>query len=137
LKATEQPIDTSTAAGKCFLDMLGAFAEFETNERQLEGIAKAKAEGVYRGRKPSIDVAQVREMKAQGLARRHGHREGAWHRSGERLSGKEIRFEVAFGGGPNQSGPRKSLGKGRRLGGRKINIQAGRCNMQHETKIYC
>jgi DNA invertase Pin-like site-specific DNA recombinase len=25
------PIDTSTAAGKCFLDMLGVFAEFETN----------------------------------------------------------------------------------------------------------
>ena len=45
LKATEQPIDTSTAAGKAFLDMLGVFAEFETNlrkERQLEGIAKAK-----------------------------------------------------------------------------------------------
>jgi DNA invertase Pin-like site-specific DNA recombinase len=31
LKASEQPIDTSTAAGKCFLDMLGVFAEFETN----------------------------------------------------------------------------------------------------------
>jgi Resolvase, N terminal domain len=48
LKATEQPIDTSTAAGKCFLDILGVFAEFETNlrrERQLEGIAKAKAAG--------------------------------------------------------------------------------------------
>ena len=53
LRATEQPIDTSTAAGKCFLDMLGVFAEFETNlrrERQLEGIAKAKAAGVYKGR---------------------------------------------------------------------------------------
>src|SRR3984893_320693 len=70
LKATEQPIDTSTAAGKCFLDMLGGFAEFETNlrrERQLEGIAKAKAEGKYKGRPASIDAAQVREMKAQGL----------------------------------------------------------------------
>ena len=46
MKATEQPIDTSTAAGKCFLDMLGVFAEFETNlrrELQLEGIADAKA----------------------------------------------------------------------------------------------
>ena len=55
LEATEQPIDTSTAAGKAFLDMLGVFAEFETNlrkERQLEGIAKAKAKGVYKGRKP-------------------------------------------------------------------------------------
>ncbi len=50
--------------GKCFLDMLGTFAEFETNlrrERQLEGIAKAKAKGVYLGRKPTIDVDAVRK----------------------------------------------------------------------------
>jgi DNA invertase Pin-like site-specific DNA recombinase len=70
LKATEQPIDTSTAAGKCFLDMLGVFAEFETNlrrERQLEGIAKAKANGTYKGRKPSIDRAEVAQLKAEGL----------------------------------------------------------------------
>jgi DNA invertase Pin-like site-specific DNA recombinase len=70
LKATEQPIDTSTAAGKCFLDMLGVFAEFETNlrrERQLEGIAKAKAAGVYKGRCPSIEASRVRELKAQGM----------------------------------------------------------------------
>jgi DNA invertase Pin-like site-specific DNA recombinase len=70
LKATEQPIDTGTAAGKCFLDMLGVFAEFETNlrkERQLEGIAKAKERGVYKGRPASIDVARVRELKAQGM----------------------------------------------------------------------
>jgi DNA invertase Pin-like site-specific DNA recombinase len=69
LKATEQPIDTGTAAGKCFFDMLGVFAEFETNlrkERQLEGIAKAKANGVYKGRRASIDAATVREMKAHG-----------------------------------------------------------------------
>ena len=55
LQATEQPIDTSTAAGKAFLDMLGVFAEFETNlrrERQLEGIAKAKAAGKYKGKAP-------------------------------------------------------------------------------------
>jgi DNA invertase Pin-like site-specific DNA recombinase len=70
VKATEQPIDTSTAAGKCFLDMLGVFAEFETNlrkERQLEGIAKAKDAGVYKGRPASIDAAEVRDLKAQGL----------------------------------------------------------------------
>ena len=70
LKATEQPIDTSTAAGKCFLDMLSVFAEFETNlrkERQMEGIAKAKAAGVYKGRKPSIDVSRVRKLWADGL----------------------------------------------------------------------
>src|SRR6266550_6614156 len=70
LKATEQPIDTSTAAGKCFLDMLGVFAEFETNlrkERQLEGIAKAKAAGVYKGRPASIDPARVEQLKAEGM----------------------------------------------------------------------
>jgi DNA invertase Pin-like site-specific DNA recombinase len=72
LKATEQPIDTGTAAGKCFLDMLGVFAEFETNlrrERQLEGIAKAKAAGVYKGRPASIDDARVRELAATGMRR--------------------------------------------------------------------
>src|SRR5262249_51097940 len=89
LKATEQPIDTSTAAGKAFLDMLGVFAEFETNirrERQMEGIAKAKADGVYagKGRPLSIDAAKVRELKAQGM----GPTKIAartWHRSGQRL----------------------------------------------------
>ena len=71
LKATEQPVDTGTAAGKAFLDMLGVFAEFETNlrrERQLEGIRAAKARGVYKGRKPSIDPAEVRRLReAEGL----------------------------------------------------------------------
>jgi DNA invertase Pin-like site-specific DNA recombinase len=69
LKATEQPIDTATAAGKCFLDMLGVFAEFETNlrrERQLEGIAKAKAAGVYKGRKRSVPVEEVKQMRDAG-----------------------------------------------------------------------
>jgi DNA invertase Pin-like site-specific DNA recombinase len=70
LKATEQPIDTSSAAGKAFLDMLGVFAEFETNlrrERQMEGIAAAKAKGVYKGRPASIDAAKVAALKAEGL----------------------------------------------------------------------
>jgi DNA invertase Pin-like site-specific DNA recombinase len=69
LKATDQPIDTSTAAGKAFLDMLGVFAEFETNlrrERQLEGIAKAKAEGVYRGGKVRIDREAVLKLHREG-----------------------------------------------------------------------
>lgn len=70
LRVTEQPIDTSTSAGKAFLDMLGVFAEFETNlrrERQMEGIARAKARGVYKGRKPSVDAAEVRQMRAVGM----------------------------------------------------------------------
>lgn len=62
LKATEQPVDTGSAAGKAFLDMLGVFAEFETNlrrERQMEGIAKAKRDGVYKGSKPKHDREQI------------------------------------------------------------------------------
>lgn len=70
LRVLEQPVDTSTAAGRCFLQMLGVFAEFETairRERQMEGVAKAKAEGVYKGRKPSIDREKVKTLAAQGL----------------------------------------------------------------------
>ena len=81
LKATEQPIDTSTASGKAFLDMLGVFAEFETNlrrERQMEGIAQAKARGVYTGRKRSVDLVEVRRLRIEeklgptAIARRLG-----------------------------------------------------------------
>jgi DNA invertase Pin-like site-specific DNA recombinase len=80
LRATEQPIDTGSAAGKAFLDMLGVFAEFETNlrrERQMEGITAAKARGVYKGRKkvdPAI-VLQLRNEEKLGpaaIARRLG-----------------------------------------------------------------
>jgi len=70
LKATEQPIDTSTAAGKCFLDMLGVLPR----SRPISGASsRRKASGWPRrtaftgkGRPASIDVARVRELKAQG-----------------------------------------------------------------------
>lgn len=70
LRATEQPIDTSTPAGVAFLQMLGVFAQFETairRERQMEGIAKAKAAGVYKGRARSVDVQQVKGLHAEGV----------------------------------------------------------------------
>lgn len=71
LKATEQPVNTASAAGKAFFQMLGVFAEFETNlrrERQMEGIAKAKAAGVYKGRKPSINAGEVKRLyELEGL----------------------------------------------------------------------
>ena len=50
--------------------MLGVFAEFETNlrrERQMEGIAKAKERGAYRGRNASIDRKRVGQLRANGL----------------------------------------------------------------------
>ena len=69
LFATEQPVDTSTAAGKAFFDMLGVFAEFETNlrrERQAEGIVAAKKRGIYKGRPPKIDRNEIRQRLKQG-----------------------------------------------------------------------
>ncbi len=70
LTATEQPISTKDATSKCFLDMLGVFAELETNlrkERQIEGIARAKEKGVYKGRRSKIDVDQIKALKSEGL----------------------------------------------------------------------
>ena len=71
LAATEQPVDTSTAAGKAFFDMLGVFAEFETNlrrERQAEGIKVAKSKGVYRGRSPKIDMSAIQAKLMEGCS---------------------------------------------------------------------
>ena len=50
--------------------IVSVFAEFETNlrkERQMEGIAKAREKGVYKGRKPSVDVQKVKELRDNGL----------------------------------------------------------------------
>jgi DNA invertase Pin-like site-specific DNA recombinase len=76
LKATEQPIDTSSAVGRSFLSMLGVFAELETNlrrERQMESIrriqeidrTKPKHERTYKGRPPTIQPEEVRRLKHQ------------------------------------------------------------------------
>jgi DNA invertase Pin-like site-specific DNA recombinase len=63
-------IDTSTGTGKLLLGVLASIAEFETDirkERQREGIDRAKLAGVYKGRKPSVDVDQVRSLHQQGV----------------------------------------------------------------------
>lgn len=65
-----QSIDTGSSTGKLTLAILGAVAEFENDirrERQRAGIAKAKANGVYKGRKAGIDADAVRALAAQGL----------------------------------------------------------------------
>ena len=54
LAATEQPVDTSTAAGKAFFDMLGVFAEFETN-----CVASARSRGSPR-RSNAAPIAAAR-----------------------------------------------------------------------------
>ena len=72
--ALDQAIDTRTPHGKAFLGMLAVFAEFETNirkERQLEGIAKAKQEGVYTGRKPTAQAKrqEMEKLLAEGMSK--------------------------------------------------------------------
>lgn len=72
LRVLSMGIDTSTATGKLMLTVLGGVAEFEREimlERQREGIAKAKAAGKYRGRKPTAreKTDEVLALMAQGL----------------------------------------------------------------------
>jgi DNA invertase Pin-like site-specific DNA recombinase len=58
------------AFAKLQLQMMGAFAEFERNiirKRQAEGIAKAKARGVYAKRGASINKERVKQLQANGL----------------------------------------------------------------------
>ncbi len=65
LEILDQSIDTSTASGKAFLQMLGVFAEFETNlrkERQLAGIAAAKAKGKHLGRTSILSDEQKQSV---------------------------------------------------------------------------
>ena len=64
--------DTGTATGKLMFTVIGAIATFEREmmlERQREGIAKAKAEGKYRGRKPTAraKAAEIATLRADGV----------------------------------------------------------------------
>lgn len=67
-------VDTTTRTGKLVMGILALIAEFETEirrERQMEGIAKAKAEGRMGGRPKLVtsDVEhRIRELKEQGLS---------------------------------------------------------------------
>jgi DNA invertase Pin-like site-specific DNA recombinase len=64
--------DTGTATGKLMFTVIGAIATFEREmmlERQREGIAKAKAEGKYKGRKPTARAraAEIAALKTDGM----------------------------------------------------------------------
>ena len=66
--ATEQSIDTKSAEGKCFLNMLSVFSEFETNirkNRQADGIKANKHK--FRGRGQTIDVKRIKTLKGEGM----------------------------------------------------------------------
>jgi DNA invertase Pin-like site-specific DNA recombinase len=84
-------VDTSTPTGKLMLNVLGGVAQFEREmmlERQRGGIARAKAEGVYKGRKPTAraKAAEIKALAAEGLsmaaiAARLGIGKGSVHRA--------------------------------------------------------
>ncbi|MEX0351093.1 MAG: recombinase family protein [Paracoccaceae bacterium] len=74
LRVLDLGLDTSNATGKLMLNVLGSVAQFEREmmlERQREGIAKAKAEGRYKGRKPTarMKAPDILQLSSQGLSK--------------------------------------------------------------------
>src|SRR6202035_1436654 len=62
-------VDTGNATGKLILSVLGSIAQFERQimlERQKDGIAKAKLDGKYKGRKPPPDERRANVIKLAG-----------------------------------------------------------------------
>jgi DNA invertase Pin-like site-specific DNA recombinase len=74
LRILAMGVDTGTPSGKLMLNMFGAIGQFEREimlERQREGIAKAKGEGKYKGRKPTARAKtdEIKQLEAKGLTR--------------------------------------------------------------------
>ena len=72
LRILDPDLNTGTASGELILTIMGGIAQFERSimlERQREGIAKAKAKGMYKGRKPTARAKadEVRKLSAEGM----------------------------------------------------------------------
>jgi len=76
-------VDTATPTGRLMVNLLGSIAQFKREvmlERQREGIARAKAEGKYKGRAPTarskseqiIQLVRTTEMTREEIARKVG-----------------------------------------------------------------
>ena len=73
LRILDLNVDTGSSTGKLILHIMGGIAEFERSmmlERQREGISKAKAEGRYKGRKPTARAraTEVQELAGKGMS---------------------------------------------------------------------
>lgn len=98
LKILAMNLDTTQATGRLMLQVLGAVGEFERAlmlERQREGIAKAKAAGKYRGRKPTVRARkpEMEELLKAGIgpaeaSRRLGVARSSIYRIADRLKAK-------------------------------------------------
>jgi DNA invertase Pin-like site-specific DNA recombinase len=72
LKVLDMGLDTSTAHGLFFYHLLQAMSQWETTlrrERQALGIAKAKANGVYKGASPKLTPEQAKELRERHAAK--------------------------------------------------------------------
>jgi DNA invertase Pin-like site-specific DNA recombinase len=72
LRILDMGLDTSTPTGKLILGVMAHVAQFERDmmlERQREGIARAKADGKFKGRKPTAraKAAAIRRLRAEGV----------------------------------------------------------------------
>jgi DNA invertase Pin-like site-specific DNA recombinase len=98
LKILTMDLDTENPTSVFMLQVLGAVGEFERAlmlERQREGIAKAKAEGKYRGRKPTVRArkSEIEEMLRSGVgpadaSRRLGIARSSIYRIADQLKAK-------------------------------------------------
>ena len=72
LQILDMNLDTSSPTGKLLLNLMGSIYQFEREillERQMVGIAKAKADGKYKGRKPLPKAIkeQIKALKEKGI----------------------------------------------------------------------
>ena len=97
--------DTSTATGRLMFTVIGAVGAFERElmlQRQREGIAKAKSEGKYKGRKPTARAraAEIATLKADGVRPVEiARRLGIGRASVYRVLGAETRAGLSLGPG--------------------------------------
>ena len=73
LRILDMGLDTATPTGRLMLNLLGSIAQFEREvmlERQRVGIAKAKSEGKYKGRKPTaqLKASEIVRLRAAGIS---------------------------------------------------------------------
>ncbi len=73
LRILDMGLDTATPTGRLMLNLLGSIAQFEREvmlERQRIGIAKAKADGRYKGRKPTarLKAPEIQRLREAGIS---------------------------------------------------------------------